>query len=169
MTVPLWPPTNRDSAALIRAYEDLLSWPLIVGTDIVSANRAIQFVIERQGCTLHTTCSAFDAVVMPDALGSDVLVLADRRDVDLAPIPALRYGTGERVLLVEPGTAQPLTGVAGVRVESGPGGRIALPPAGGARWDTWPWTPAEPTPVPLANGACLLPILRTALASAPAG
>ncbi|WP_330300623.1 hypothetical protein [Streptomyces sp. NBC_00503] len=168
MMVTLWPPTNRDGAALIRAYEDLLSWPLIVGTEIVSAGRALQLMGEREHM-LHTTCSAFDAVFVPAALGSDVLVLADRRDAALAPIPALTYGNGEKVLLVEPETARPLTAVVDVRVESGPGGRIALPPSRGARWDTWPWELAEPKPVPLTNGVRLLPVLRTALANTPTG
>ncbi|AWZ03544.1 MULTISPECIES: hypothetical protein [unclassified Streptomyces] len=148
------------------AYEDVLAWPLIVGSDIVSAHRALALVQEAPGrLELQTTCSAFDAVIVPAVLGADLLVLADRRGQDPAPVPSLVYGTGETVLLVAPGTAAPLIGVAGVRVESGPGGRIALPPSGGSRWDTWPWALDEPTPATLSDGGCLLPLLRTAMAS----
>ncbi|MCY0932115.1 hypothetical protein OTB20_39285 [Streptomyces sp. H27-H1] len=162
-----WPPISKNLAGLLVAYEEALAWPLIVGSDIVSARRAIALLGDAPDLVLRTTCSAFDAVIVPGGLGSDLLVLADRRDQSLPPIPSLAYGSGEKVLLVAPGTAGPLNGVAGARVESGPGGRIALPPSGGARWDTWPWTPAEPRPVTFTDGACLMPLLRTAMASTP--
>ncbi|MFI5980529.1 hypothetical protein ACIBEA_06590 [Streptomyces sp. NPDC051555] len=152
------------------AYEDVLAWPLIVGSDIVSAHRALALVQETPDCLeLQTACSAFDAVIVPAALGSDLLVLADRRGPDPAPVPSLAYGTGEKVLLVALGTAAPLIGVAGVRVESGPCGRITLPPAGGSHWDTWPWALDEPRPITLSDGRCLMPLLRTAMASTLTG
>ncbi|RKT08227.1 hypothetical protein BX286_6311 [Streptomyces sp. 3211.6] len=162
-----WPPISRNVAGLLTAYEEVLDWPLIVGSDIVSARRAIALMREAPGLGLQTTCSAFDAVIVPASLGSDLLVLADRREQSLPPIPSLAYGSGEKVLLVAPGTAASLVGVAGVQCESGPGGRIALPPSGGARWDTWPWTPAEPKSVTFSDGAALMPLLRTAMASTP--
>ncbi|MCX5275424.1 hypothetical protein [Streptomyces virginiae] len=164
-----WPPISRDVPGLLSAYESVLAWPLIVGSDIVSARGALSLLRESPRLELQTTCSAFDAVIVPAALGSDLLVLADRRDQALPPLPSLVYGSGETLLVVAPGTAAPLTGVAGVRVESGPGGRIALPPSGGARWDTWPWALAEPAPVTLTDGVCLMPLLRTTLASALTG
>lgn len=160
-----WPPISRDVPGLLSAYESVLACPLIVGSDIVSARGALSLLREVPGLELLTTCSAFDAVIVPAVMGSDLLVLADRRAQALPPLPSLVYGSGEKVLLVAPGTAAPLMGVAGVRVESGPGGRIALPPSGGARWDTWPWALAEPKPVTLSDGGCLMPLLRTALAS----
>ncbi|MER6516726.1 hypothetical protein ABT246_07625 [Streptomyces sp. NPDC001553] len=164
-----WPPISRDVPGLLSAYESVLAWPLIVGSDIVSARGALSLLREAPGLELQTTCSAFDAVIVPAVLGSDLLVLADRRDQALPPFPSLAYGSGQKLLLVAPGTAATLTGVAGVRVESGPGGRIALPPSGGARWDTWPWALSEPTPVTLTDGVGLIPLLRTAMASALTG
>lgn len=165
LQIPRWPPVSRDVTALVSAYGDVLAWPLIVGSDIVSAHRAVSLLRESPSLDLRTTCSAFDGVIVPAALGSDLLVLIDRRGQSLPGIPSLAYGSGEKVLVVAPGTAAPLAGVAGVRVESGPGGRIALPPSGGARWDTWPWALTEPKPVPLSDGICLMPLLRTAMAS----
>ncbi|MEU9301949.1 hypothetical protein [Streptomyces sp. NPDC048269] len=163
-----WPPISKNVPGLLFAYESVLAWPLILGTGIVSAGRALSLMQEAPGLELQTTCSAFDAVIVPAALGSDLLVLADRRDQTLPPIPSLAYRSGEKVLLVAPDTARPLMGVAGVRVESGPGGRITLPPSGGSRWDTWPWASSEPKPATLTNGVCLIPLLRTAMASASA-
>ncbi|MEV6730618.1 hypothetical protein [Streptomyces sp. NPDC051364] len=169
LQVPRWPPVSRDVAGLVSAYGDVLAWPLIVGSGIVSAHRAVSLLRESPGLDVHTTCSAFDAVIVPAALGSDLLVLVDRRGQSLPAIPSLAYGSGEKVLLVAPGTAASLVGVAGVRVESGPGGRIALPPSGGSRWDTWPWTLTEPRPVAMSDGIDLMPLLRTAMATALAG
>ncbi|MER5758867.1 hypothetical protein [Streptomyces sp. NPDC002082] len=147
------------------AYENVLAWPLIVGSNIVSARRALSLLSETPGLELQTTCSAFDAVIVPATIGSDLLVLADRRGQSLFPLPSLVHKSGEKVLLVAPGTAGPLLGVASVRVETGPGGRIPLPPSGGARWDTWPWAITEPKPVALTDGISLLPLLRTAMAN----
>ncbi|WP_314250736.1 hypothetical protein [Streptomyces sp. DSM 40907] len=162
-----WPPNSKNVPGLLSAYESVLAWPLIVGSDIISARRALSLTRETPGLALQTTCSAFDVVIVPAALGADLPILVDRRAQSLAPIPSFAYGSGEKVLLVAPGTARPLMGVADVRVESGPGGRITLPPSGGARWDTWPWALTEPKPAALADGSCLMPLLRTAMASAP--
>ncbi|MFB6557511.1 hypothetical protein ACFCYH_01130 [Streptomyces sp. NPDC056400] len=157
-----WPPTNRDWRAMIDAYGRLLGWTLIVRDRLTSPERALAMLDEGPASPLLTTCSAFDAVIVAAQLGRDALVQVDRI-VDLATVPSIVQEDGSVVFLVRSGTAGVLSSLTGVRVASGSGDRITLPPACGSRWDTWPWSIAAAEPVPLLQGSVLSGALKRAM------
>ncbi|MFJ7412825.1 hypothetical protein ACIQWZ_18710 [Streptomyces sp. NPDC098077] len=124
-----------------------MGWPLIVHSTFVTPDRAVAELADAPGTELSTPCCGFDAVSVPSAVGLEALVLAGRRDVGNPP--CLVVPDEVAVFLVRPGSADDLLRLAGVSVESGPGGRLMLPPAGGARWDTPPWRIREEAPCQL--------------------
>ncbi|MFJ7589571.1 hypothetical protein ACIQZO_19755 [Streptomyces sp. NPDC097617] len=161
--VAQWPPRTRDTRASLEAYERVLGWPLIVDDTLVSARCASAALELSLDAVVSTTCSAFDAVTVPYAVGADLLVLLGRGALD--QVPALAYGREQVVVLVAAGTGSGLKSMAGVLVESGPGGRLILPPSPRRRWDTPPWSPRAEEPCPLPTGGAIETPLRIALRS----
>ncbi|WP_406186271.1 hypothetical protein [Streptomyces sp. NBC_01006] len=159
--VTQWPPKTRDTGAVIAAYERVLGWPLIVDATLVSAERATAELRGNTGAELSTTCSAFDAVTVSYPVGVDMLVLLGRQDLDL--VPCLTDGHDQAVFLVRAGSGEALTAMAGVSVDSGPGGRLVLPPSPRRRWDTPPWSARAEEPSALPAGTEIEPCLRAAL------
>ncbi|MFE6272289.1 hypothetical protein ACFVQ9_26250 [Streptomyces goshikiensis] len=159
--VTQWPPRARDTRAVLQTYDQVLGWPLIVDDAFVSARCAFVALELTPDAVVSTTCSAFDAVTMPHAVGADLLVLLGRSDLE--QVPALTDGHEQVVVLVAAGTASGLASLEGVSVDSGPGGRLILPPSTGRRWDTPPWDLRTEGPCPLPDGTAIESALRTAL------
>lgn len=161
-TAVTWPPRTRDTGSVIAAYDRVMGWPLIVHSTFVTPGRAISELSDAPGTELSTPCCGFDAVSVPSAVGLEALVLAGRRDLESPP--CLVVPDEVAVFLVRPGSADELLKLAAVSVESGPGGRLILPPAGGARWDTPPWRIREERPCQLPDGtefaACVTDAFR---------
>ncbi|GAA1930623.1 hypothetical protein [Streptantibioticus ferralitis] len=93
------------------------------------------------GAALITSCTAFDAVVMPRALGMALMVLLDHYHV---PAPCLTVDHTTATVLVAPQTAYGLCG-GPCTVRRGGADWIALPPSYGIRWDTPPTCDVLPT------------------------
>lgn len=163
MTAPTtWPPRTRDTHSVIAAYDRVMGWPLIVHSTFVTADRATAELADDPGVALSTPCCGFDAVSVPPAVGLEALVLAGRRELENPP--CLVIPDQLVVFLMRPGSADHLLRLGSVSVESGPGGRLLLPPAGGARWDTPPWKIREEEPCQLLDGpgfaACVTDAFR---------
>ncbi|WP_434599027.1 hypothetical protein [Streptomyces sp. A5-4] len=148
-TTTVWPPAARDHVGLVRGYEVVLGWALIVGGQSVSsASRAAQEMARDENLRLRTMCSAFDAISLPRAAGTDALLRLDRRDLSA---PSLI--SADRVtLLVTAGTGTRLRDLPGVEVAFGSNAWLALPPSAGVRWDTVPWSTSSPDPLELPDG-----------------
>jgi hypothetical protein len=160
-TLADWPPRASDTTATIQAYERVLGWLLIAGSTVMSQDRAIAELKARPAPGLSTSCSAFDAVTVSHAVGIETMVLLDRSG--LGPVPCLIAQTDQAVLLVQPGTGGALARLEGVSVESGPGGRLDLPPSSSRRWDTPPWDTKSRRALSLLAGSELMPYVRDAL------
>lgn len=161
-----WPPRTRDTDSVIAAYDRVMGWPLIVHNTFVSPDRAAAELADDPGVVLSTPCCGFDAVSVPPAVGLDALVLAGRRGLESPP--CLVIPDQLVVFLVRPGSADHLLRLGSVCVESGPGGRLVLPPAGGARWDTPPWRTREEARCQLLDGADFAACVTDAFRFAPA-
>lgn len=156
-----WPPRAADTSATVQAYERVLGWPLIIGSTLVSWDRAVAEMAARPRAGLSTSCSAFDAVTVSHAVGIETMVLLDRSGV--GPVPCLIAHPNRAVLLVQAETGGAFAGLEDVSVESGPGGRLALPPSSRWRWDTPPWDIKAQEAVPLLAGSKLAPYVHNAL------
>ncbi|MEU9033739.1 MULTISPECIES: hypothetical protein [unclassified Streptomyces] len=99
------------------------------------------------GAGLIAWTAAFDALVVPRALGLAAMVSLDR----VAPVPCL-ITADHAVLLVLPSTGRYAVGDVPGEVRSGPDQWIAVPPTHDVRWDTAPWVEHTATPVPLLHG-----------------
>ncbi|WP_433549197.1 hypothetical protein ACQPZG_32145 [Streptomyces sp. CA-294286] len=148
-TTAVWPPAAHDRASLVRGYGVVLGWPLMVGGQRVdSVAHAAQEIVRDEALSLHTVCSAFDALSVPRPAGTDALLRLDRRDMLVPSLITAEWVT----LLVTAGTGARLGDLPGVEVASGSRALLALPPTVGVRWDTMPWSIASPAPLDLPDG-----------------
>ncbi|MER5617738.1 hypothetical protein [Streptomyces sp. NPDC002215] len=144
----------------MEAYNQVLGWPLLVGTTFMPPDRAAAELTKHRA-ELSTPCSAFDAVTVSHAVGMEALVLFGRRHV--GPVPCLVERRDYVILLVQAGTGAPLERLEGVlSVEAGPGGRLVLPPSSGRQWDTPPWAITSDKPCRLPEGLALAESLADA-------
>ncbi|MFJ2744773.1 hypothetical protein ACIO3O_34530 [Streptomyces sp. NPDC087440] len=152
-TATAWPPRASDHPGLVRAHADLLDWRLIVDEAGDSA--------ESENVVIRTGCEAFDGVTLPRPAGHQLLLQVSR---GRGPVPSL-IPEAHTTLLVQAGTGQVLGDPPDVQIRSGPRVNLVLPPSPGVRWDTPPWSPArpEPLPLPLLDGAQPLTALWHAL------
>lgn len=160
-TVASWPPVARNTLAVMKAYDRVLGWPLLVGTTFMPPERAVAELTKHRDTELSTPCAAFDAVTVSHAVGMEAMVLFGRRD--LGPVPCLVERRDHVILLVRAGTGAPLSELEGVvSVEAGPGGRLVLPPSSGRQWDTPPWAITSDRPCRLPEGPALAKSLADA-------
>lgn len=136
-----WPPTMRNRTAILRAYSEVLGWPLVVACRTVSPEQAEDVLLTGE-LSLRTVCAGFDAVVVPREAGLAALVRVEHA---LGPVVSL---TDSRTVtfLVRGGTAKKLEALDAVQVKSGTDASIALPPSLGVNWDTPPWSWASRVP-----------------------
>ncbi|WP_424862895.1 hypothetical protein [Streptomyces sp. MMS24-I29] len=159
--VASWPPVASDMGAVVEAYERVLCWPLLVETTLLSWDRAAAELRKGPGSLLSTTCSAMDTVTVPREVGLETMVLLGRRD--MGPVPCLISPQDQATLLIRAGTGNAFAGMENIRVESGAGERLILPPSSGWRWDTPPWDARTRAPCPLLDGTELVGCVRDAL------
>ncbi|MFE7331575.1 hypothetical protein ACFU8W_43080 [Streptomyces sp. NPDC057565] len=100
-------------------------------------------------------------MTVPRVVGMEAMVLLGRRD--MGPVPCLIASQDQATLLIRAGTGRVFAGMENVRVESGAGGRLILPPSSGWRWDTPPWDARTEAPCPLLDGTELVGCVRDAL------
>jgi hypothetical protein len=180
----------RDPAAYAAAYTHQLRWPVAPGhrhrprsgctcTDTScptpGAHPATSWVVpirpdelaeqfgQAPGVSVIAPTIAFDAVVLPRAVGMAVMVRLDRR----GPVPCL-IAAGTATLFVQAGTGSTLDAYPGqpVEVRSGPDGWVALPPSHGVRWDTPPWDEVTGARLRLPHGHAIKPAVTEALRTA---
>jgi hypothetical protein len=150
-TAAAWPPKASDHEGLVRTYEAVLGWHLLVGGCAVeSAHEAVQELAGTENTMLHTAGSGFDAVSVPRPAGMDTMLRLGRCKLGL--VPSL-ITTEWVTLLVKAGTGSAFHDLPAVEVVSGAESWLALPPSPGVRWDTPPWSASSPTPLDLVDGA----------------
>ncbi|MEU5425909.1 hypothetical protein AB0H73_09905 [Streptomyces olivoreticuli] len=140
-TTTLWPPRTSDRSALLHAYADVLAWPLIVSTRLVTADQAEQQLAGDPATAVFTTCAAVDAVTVAHDAGMTALVRLERRGI--GPVPCFAAGHRTLTFLVRAGSGQDLGGLDGASIATGTGWRVEIPPSPGVRWDTPPWSCTE--------------------------
>jgi hypothetical protein len=151
ITTSVWPPRTRDRSALAHAYAELLGWALFVGSERVQPGEVDDAFVHSPNAVLLAPCASFDAVSVPYKAAMDALLRLERQEMTPA-VPCLLNGdTG--TFLVEAGTGRQIAALGGVQITSGDDAQIMLPPTGGARWDTPPWSRTERMPLNLPSAS----------------
>ncbi|MFF8617914.1 hypothetical protein [Streptomyces sp. NPDC015350] len=152
---------TQDTWAALYVYEQVLCWPLLVGTTFMSSRDAVNALAKESRPTLSTTCSGVDAVAVPRVVLR--AIVSRLQDQKMPSVPCLNVSRDQAVLLVRAGTGSVFAGLKDVRVESGAGGRLILPPSHGLRWDIPPWDDSTEAPCPLLDGSELIGTVHDAL------
>ncbi|MEU2874155.1 hypothetical protein ABZ769_34005 [Streptomyces olivoreticuli] len=126
----------------------------------VTPDQAKHRLTSDPGTTVLTTCAGFDAVIVPHNVGMAALV---RLEEKTGPVPSFAEAHETVTFLVQSDSAHALQGLGGIRVKTGSGAQIALPPSRGIRWDTPPWKSNTREHQELRTAADLKASLHTAL------